>query len=200
MLLFLALLAFLCPSASPSAEQQEHAQQPARSSHFQSCWSQDSESILGRPPCGVHLRARSDQTAKVTICNAYSIHYTQQLNFISANSWNGDCCAAHCVSVCFELQLLLAFNCIQTSPSSLQVAFLFLAQDKIPTEAIWTAFFTSAAELALRRNIPPTRPLRHPMLPINFAEVFCSQNSPWDLAQLEHWEEGTISTHSATKK
>ena len=39
-----------------------------------------------------------------------------------------------------------------------QVALMFLVKGEIPTEAIWTAFIASAAELTLRRTVPPTRP------------------------------------------
>ena len=47
----------------------------------------------------------------------------------------------------------------------MQVALLFLARDEIHTEAIWTAFFATAAELTLKRNVPPTAPLKAPILP-----------------------------------
>ena len=39
-----------------------------------------------------------------------------------------------------------------------QVALLFLVKDQIHTEPLWTAFIASAAELTLRKNVPPTRP------------------------------------------
>jgi hypothetical protein len=35
---------------------------------------------------------------------------------------------------------------------------MFLVKDQIQTEPIWTAFIASAAELALRKSVPPTRP------------------------------------------
>jgi hypothetical protein len=39
-----------------------------------------------------------------------------------------------------------------------QVALMFLVKGPIPTEPIWTAFIASAAELELRKRVPPTRP------------------------------------------
>jgi hypothetical protein len=39
-----------------------------------------------------------------------------------------------------------------------QVALLFLVKGPIPTEPVWTAFIASAAELQLRKEVPPTRP------------------------------------------
>jgi hypothetical protein len=53
--------------------------------------------------------------------------------------------------------LVCAIACMSL-PILLQVAFMFLVNDKIHTEPIWSAFFAAAAELALRRHVPPTRP------------------------------------------
>lgn len=39
-----------------------------------------------------------------------------------------------------------------------QIALLFLAHDGIPTEPIWAAFLTAAAEVRLRRAVLPPRP------------------------------------------
>ena len=38
------------------------------------------------------------------------------------------------------------------------MALLFLVKDQIHTEPLWAAFIASAAELTLRKNVPPTRP------------------------------------------
>ena len=56
----------------------------------------------------------------------------------------------------------------------MQVALMFLVKDKIPTEPIWSAFMVSAAELRLRRAIPPSRPAPpalFPDLPPNDGEL-----------------------------
>lgn len=42
---------------------------------------------------------------------------------------------------------------------------MFLVKDKIPTEPIWAAFMASAAELTLRKGIPPTAPKSIELLP-----------------------------------
>ena len=49
--------------------------------------------------------------------------------------------------------------------ASLQVALMFLVKDQIPTEPLWTAFIASAAELTLRKAVPPTRPLPPDLFP-----------------------------------
>lgn len=46
-----------------------------------------------------------------------------------------------------------------------QVALLFLAKGPIQTEPIWTAFIASAAELELRKAVPPARPAQPDMFP-----------------------------------
>ena len=46
-----------------------------------------------------------------------------------------------------------------------QVALLFLTKDDIPTEPIWTAFITAAAELTLRVRVPPPAPPPVQLLP-----------------------------------
>jgi hypothetical protein len=45
------------------------------------------------------------------------------------------------------------------------VALLFLVKDAIPTEPIWTAFISAAAELTLRRSVKPSRPAPPELLP-----------------------------------
>lgn len=47
----------------------------------------------------------------------------------------------------------------------MQVALLFLAQDKIPTEPIWTAFIAAAAEVRRKQRVPPTQPVPAKLLP-----------------------------------
>lgn len=45
------------------------------------------------------------------------------------------------------------------------MALLFLAQDQIPTEPIWTAFLAAAAEVRRKQRVPPTQPDPATMLP-----------------------------------
>ena len=42
---------------------------------------------------------------------------------------------------------------------------MFLVKNQIPTEPIWAAFMASAAELTLRKGIPPTAPKPVELLP-----------------------------------
>lgn len=42
---------------------------------------------------------------------------------------------------------------------------MFLVKSEIPTEPVWTAFIASAAELTLRRRVPPPRPGLPDLLP-----------------------------------
>lgn len=42
---------------------------------------------------------------------------------------------------------------------------MFMTPSNIPTEPIWTAFIASAAELTLRKRIPPTQPTPKKLLP-----------------------------------
>ena len=51
---------------------------------------------------------------------------------------------------------------------SAKVALLFMTNNRIPTEPVWTAFIASAAELTLRKRVPPTQPsLPHLLPPID---------------------------------
>ena len=65
---------------------------------------------------------------------------------------------------------------------AVQVALLFLVQDRIPTEPIWAAFIASAAELQLKTRVPPTRPKQ----PDYFAEV----EVPPEERELKCWRHG----------
>ena len=58
--------------------------------------------------------------------------------------------------------------CSHTAPqfaASTQVALLFLSKGPIQTEPIWTAFIASAAELELRKAVPPARPAQPELFP-----------------------------------
>jgi hypothetical protein len=47
----------------------------------------------------------------------------------------------------------------------MQMALMFLVNAEIYTEPIWAAFIASAAELTLRRHVPPTRPAPPQLFP-----------------------------------
>jgi hypothetical protein len=68
-----------------------------------------------------------------------------------------------------------------------QVAFLFIAEDGIATEAVWTAFFTAAAEMTLLHEIPPTRPQQRPRMFPRHLEIQCQEERlPWK--RMESWD------------
>jgi hypothetical protein len=68
----------------------------------------------------------------------------------------------------------------------MQVAFLLLAEDEIPTEPIWTVFFASAAEMTLLDTIHPTRPLHRPILSTKHLKIQCQEETlPW--TRIQKW-------------
>jgi hypothetical protein len=83
-----------------------------------------------------------------------------------------------------------------TIAERLQVAFLFQTRETIETEAIWTAFFTSAAELMLVGRVPPARPMHRPIRPTKFLSLECdAPDLPLDI--LQRWQNGVfpLATH-----
>jgi hypothetical protein len=145
------------PLPAPRAKREPATRPPG----VEDCSGRDLVRIAGMPPCQDEAPAPGEEnlTAKVRRMAAVQLRMWS-LRLVSNNScgprtaWRAALhmsCAARALCKCSGVGHA-------ASTAHPQVALMFLVNGAIPTEAIWTAFIASAAELTLRRSVPPARP------------------------------------------